>query len=134
MKMFFLGLSILFSNLIYSQIPNLVSRTLEMKLNENDFETKNKYMVNVDTVDIYRETISGEITWFSNKTEMINKINQVIKVVKDKNIGRFVELKNTPSYFSRRLHWYMEIEDYRIDWWFANSDIAKLETITLVKK
>ena len=134
MKKTFLVLGLLMSNLLYSQIPDLAKRTLEGNLNENDFETRSKYMVNVDTLNWGKETISGEITWYSNKTDMLKKLQDISLVVKDKTIGSFIEIKDYSKYYYNKLHWYMVIDDYRIDWFFSNSEEPKLRSITLIKK
>ena len=134
MKKTFLVLGLLMSNLLYSQIPDLAKRTLEGNLNENDFETRSKYMVNVDTLNWGKETISGEITWYSNKTDMLKQLQDISLVVKDKTIGSFIQIKDYSKYYYNKLHWYMVIDDYRIDWFFSNSEEPKLRSITLIKK
>lgn len=134
MKKTFLALGLLMSNLLYSQIPDLAKRTLEGNLNENDFETRSKYMVNVDTLNWGKETISGEITWYSNKTDMLKQLQDISLVVKDKTIGSFIQIKDYSKYYYNKLHWYMVIDDYRIDWFFSNSEEPKLRSITLIKK
>lgn len=127
-------LSFLFASTVQAQIPDLVRRTLEGKLNEDDFETRSKYMVNIDTLNWSKETISGDITWYDNKTDMIRKLEDISLIIKGKTIGSLVEFKDNPKYYYNKLHWYMVIENYRIDWFFSNTEQPKLRTITLIKK
>lgn len=132
-KKILLGLLMVLSVSSYSQIPDLALRTLNGKLKPSDFEDQQTYMVNVDTLKWDKELLSGDIVFYDKKVEMIKKIENSVKFLKKKDVSYFANLQDNMIYYPRKQHWYMLIDDYRIDWWFSANDPNKLETITLVK-
>lgn len=132
-KKILLGLLMVLSVSSYSQIPDLALRTLNGKLKPSDFEDQQTYMVNVDTLKWDKELLSGDIVFYDKKVEMIKKIENSVKFLKKKDVSYFANLQDNMFYYPRKQHWYMLIDDYRIDWWFSANDPNKLETITLVK-
>jgi len=133
MKNIFLVFSILFTNLLFSQVPDLAKKTLTGQLTIFDFENQKTYMVNIDTLQWSKEVLSGDLTYYSNKDEMVNKLNLVFQKMTDKKITHFAEINESPYILPRKKQWVMLIDNYRIDWWFSINDSTKLETITLVK-
>jgi len=133
MKNIFLLFSILFTNLLFSQVPDLAKKTLSGQLNVTDFETQKTYMVNIDTLQWSKEVLSGDLTYYSNKDEMVNRLNIVFQKMTGKKITHFAEINESPYILPRKKQWVMLIDNYRIDWWFSVNDSTKLETITLVK-
>ena len=133
MKKIFLFSFVLISNLCFSQIPDLARRTLKGQLNPNDFDDQLSYLVNVDTLNISNAVLSGDIVYYNTKSEMITKLSNTLKGFDKKEITYFTELKDNSVYYPSKLHWYMLIDKYRIDWWFSEKDSSKLKSITLVK-
>ena len=133
MKNIFLVFSILFTNLLFSQVPDLALKTLSGQLTVTDFENQKTYMVNIDTLKWSKEVLSGDLTYYSNKDEMVNKLNTVFQKMTGKKITHFAEINESPYILPRKKQWVMLIDNYRIDWWFSINDLTKLETITLVK-
>ena len=123
-----------FGKISYGQIkiPDLAQRTLDGKLETSDFEDQKKYMVNIDTLCWGEIPLSGEFTYFTNKKDMIIKITNSFEILKTKEITHFAELENN-LFYSSKIHWFMILNEYRIDWWFSNSNPNKLDAITLVK-
>jgi len=128
-----LGFLISLSVTCYSQIPDLALRTLNGELKSSDFEDQKTYMVNIDTLKWDKELLSGDIVFYDKKIDMIKKIRNSIKFLKGKEVNYFADLQDNMTYYPRKQHWYMLIDEYRIDWWFSVNDPTKLETITLVK-
>ena len=133
MKQIFLLLFLSFSITCYSQIPDLALRTLNGNLKSSDFEDQKTYMVNIDTFKLNKEILSDDIVFYDKKSDMINKIKNSIKFLKGKEVSYFGDLQDNVIYFPRKQHWFMLINDYRIDWWFSMNGSTKLETITLGK-
>jgi hypothetical protein len=133
MKNIFLVFSILFTNLLFSQVPDLAKKTLTGQLTIFDFENQKTYMVNIDTLQWSKEVLSGDLTYYSNKDEMVKRLNLVFQKMDSKKITHFAEINESPFILPRKKQWVMLIDNYRIDWWFSINDSTKLETITLVK-
>jgi hypothetical protein len=133
MKTIFLLTSILFTNILFSQVPSLVQKTLDGRLNPSDFENQKVYMVNVDTLKWSKELISGDFTYYSDKNQMVDRLNNLFEKMNGKKITHFAEINDNPYILPRKKQWVMLLDNYRIDWWFSVSDSNKLETITLVK-
>jgi hypothetical protein len=90
-------------------------------------------MVNIDTLQWSKEVISGDFTYYSNKDQMVKRLNLVFQKMDSKKITHFAEINESPFILPRKKQWVMLIDNYRIDWWFSTNDLTKLETITLVK-
>ena len=133
MKNIFILFLTLLVNVSFAQIPELAKRTINGKSVTSDFQNQQTYMVNVDTLNWSKETVSGNFTYYQKKEEMVDRINSIFLKLKLKNITHFAEIKDNPFMQPRKLQWVMFADGYRIDWWFSNYDTTKLETITLVK-
>jgi hypothetical protein len=118
---------------LFSQVPQLVQKTLSGQLSDSDFENQKTYMVNIDTLQWSKEVISGDFTYYSNKDQMVKRLNLVFQKMDSKKITHFAEINESPFILPRKKQWVMLIDNYRIDWWFSTNDLTKLETITLVK-
>jgi hypothetical protein len=143
-ELFNLILFILFSDTIivaqpikdvdhFSAIPKIAQRTLNGKLKTSDFENQVKYMVNVDTLKWSQELVSGDITYFSQKKKFVNRLNSLYTYFNKYKVSKFVEINDSPIYFPRKSHWIMDIDKYRIEWWFSKQSSTLLETITVIK-
>jgi len=117
----------------FSAIPKIAQRTLEGKLKASDFENQVKYMVNVDTLKWSQELVSGDITYFSQKKKFVNRLNSLFSYFNKYKMSKFIELNDSPIFFPRKSHWVMDIDKYRIEWWFSKQNPTLLETITVIK-
>ena len=117
---------------ISAQVPPLIKKTMDGKLKPSDFEEQETYMVNIDTISS-NKLFSGEITWYNTKKDMIKKINSSLEFLQNQPIIFYKVIENNLVYLPRKIHYFAEIESYRIDWWFSESGSDKLETITLIK-
>lgn len=134
MKTIFFLLALSLASFAYSQgIPDLAKRTLTGKLTPEDFEKSSKYMVNVDTTRWGQETLSGDIVYYNDVKDIVNRLNHVFTKFKNSKEDGFVVITNNPIIQPRKQHWVMVYGKYRIEWWFSTSGTDKLETITLSK-
>lgn len=133
MKKILISLLLLSTQAVGQDFNDLVSRTMKGKLTPNDFNSSKNYMMLIDTLGNWNNSMYLK---FNNTVNITNETNRLSKLLKEfKVIDTIIYHSSEPNLKKNHItaHLQRHNKTYVFEWWFEGED-NKLSAVTMMRK